>query len=119
MEDSYSIFNLKKILHSCSELSSCHLRNNHSDLSTSLPVDACHHIQITHTQKNHCPLSGLIHLVLLHTAYNLKISSNLHASCSRSSAAAHLIYLIRCRLCNGKGIGPGLIGPDDISAPIV
>lgn len=119
MEDSYSIFNLNKILHSSSVFSFCHLRNNQSDLSTQQPVDACHQIQITHREKNHCPLPGLIHLVLLHTAYNLKISSSLYASCSRSCAAAHLMYLIRCSLCNGKGIGPGLIGLDDIYAAIV
>lgn len=119
MEDSYSIFNFNEILHSSSVFSSCHCRNNQSDLSTQWPVDACHQIQITHRGKNHCPLPGLIHLVLLHTAYNLKISSSLCASCSRSCAAAHLMYLIRCSLCNGNGIGPGLIGLDDIYAPIV
>lgn len=119
MEDSYSIFNFNEILHSSSVFSSCHLRNNQFDLSAQRPVDACHQIQITHREKNHCPLPGLIHLVLLHTAYNLKISSSLYASCSWSCAAAHLMYLIRCSLCNGKGIGPGLIGLDDIYAPIV
>lgn len=82
MADSYSIFNFNKILHRSPVFSSCHLRNNQSDLSTQWPVDARHQIQITHAhgkKKPHCPLSGLIHLVLLHTAYNLKICSSLYA----------------------------------------
>lgn len=119
MEDSYLIFYFNQILHSGSAFSSCHLRNNQFDLSTRRPVDARHQKQITHGEKNHCPLPALIHLVLLHTAYNLKISSSPYAFCSGICAAAHLMYLIRCSLCNGKEIGPGLIGPDDIYAPIV
>lgn len=68
----------------------------------------------SHSEKNHCPLPGLIHLIVLRTAYILKISSSLHAFCSGSCAAAHLMYLIRCSLYNGKGIGLGLIGLNDI-----
>lgn len=113
------MFDFNKILHRSSVFSSCHLRHNQFDLSTQRPADARHQKQITHRVKKHCPLPGLIHLVLLHAAYNLKISSSLYASCSRSCAAAHLMYLIRCSLCNGKGIGLGLIGLDDIYAPIV
>lgn len=118
MEDSYSIFNFSQIYSGSVFSSFIWEIISPTHLLSGLLMLAIKNR--SHTERKIVALSLVL---FIWSCYTQLITWKLAAACMPfslgSCAAAHLMYLIRCSLCNGKGIRLGLIGLDDIYAPIV